>query len=82
MTLKTLLSGVKNGWYDSMRASVHLVNKKYLCEYELNNTKLQYVDHEKDIGVVIDDKLSFDKHISEKCKKANSMFTLKLPTLS
>ena len=51
---------------------MHLVNKKYLCEYELNNTKLQYADHEKDIGVVIDDKLSFDKHISEKCKKKKS----------
>ena len=28
---------------------------------------------EKDIGVVIDDKLSFEKHISEKVNTANSI---------
>jgi hypothetical protein len=31
------------------------------------------VNEEKDIGVTIDLELSFDKHISEKVKKANSM---------
>ena len=45
-------------------------------KYTLNDTTLQYATHEKDIGVIIDDKLSFDKHISEKCKKATSMFAL------
>ena len=30
-----------------------------------------YVESEKDIAVVIDNKLTFDKHISEKINKAN-----------
>ena len=34
---------------------------------------IEYVDSEKDIGVVIDNKLSFNQHISEKIKKANSI---------
>ena len=34
---------------------------------------VEFKDHEKDIGVVIDNKLSFEKHISEKVNKANSI---------
>ena len=34
---------------------------------------MEYVDSEKDIGVVIDNKLSFNQHISEKINKANSI---------
>ena len=37
---------------------------------------------EKDIGVNIDDKLTFDQHISAKCKKATSMFALIRRTFS
>jgi hypothetical protein len=37
---------------------------------------LEQVHEEKDIGVIIDDELKFDKHISEKVKKANSTFAL------
>jgi hypothetical protein len=36
----------------------------------------QYTESEKDIGVTIDEKLSFDKHISEKVNKANSIMGL------
>ena len=32
---------------------------------------MEYVDSEKDIGVVIDNKLTFNQHISEKINKAN-----------
>ena len=34
------------------------------------------MNQEKDIGVIIDEKLSFEAHISEKVKKANSMFAV------
>ena len=44
--------------------------------YRLLNTELQTCKDEKDIGVIIDSELSFDKHISEKVKKANSMFAI------
>jgi hypothetical protein len=33
----------------------------------------EYVESEKDIGVVIDNKLTFNQHISEKINKANSI---------
>ena len=34
---------------------------------------MEYVESEKDIGVVIDNKLTFNQHISEKINKANSI---------
>jgi hypothetical protein len=34
------------------------------------------VKEEKDIGVVIDEELSFDKHICNKVNKANSIFAV------
>ena len=42
--------------------------------YTLLGNTLEQVKEEKDIGVIIDEKLSFDHQISEKVKKANSMF--------
>lgn len=44
--------------------------------YNLQGKHLETITKEKDIGVIIDSELSFDNHISEKVKKANSMFTL------
>ena len=44
--------------------------------FKLLNKTLELVEQEKDIGVVIDSNLSFDNHISEKVKKANSMFAI------
>ena len=44
------------------------------CRYKLNDQELEMASVEKDIGVHIDDKLTFDTHICEKVKKANSMF--------
>ena len=55
---------------------MHIGPDRTSSNYSLNGTELQYASHEKDIGVTIDDKLSFDKHISQKCKKAISMFAL------
>ena len=42
-------------------------------EYKLHGQNLAHVTSEKDIGVIIDDKLSFEQHISEKINKANSI---------
>lgn len=42
--------------------------------YTLMGTDLQSCDMEKDIGVIIEGDLSFDKHINTKVNKANSMF--------
>ena len=53
---------------------MHIGNRDYVFTYDLNGAPLDYTDVEKDIGVHIDDQLSFDAHISKKCKKANSMF--------
>jgi hypothetical protein len=33
---------------------------------------MEYVESEKDIGVVIDNKLTFNQHISKKINKANT----------
>ena len=44
--------------------------------YTYNFHKLQQVQEEKDLGVVVDDKLLFRKHISGKISKANSMIFL------
>ena len=44
--------------------------------YSMNNQNLTYVNSEKDLGVVIDEKLSFESHINEKVNKANMMVGL------
>lgn len=46
-----------------------------LYDYSLsrNGTIMDRAESEKDIGVIIDNKLSFDQHISEKVNKANSV---------
>ena len=53
------------------------VNKqKYFLNTPLGVNKLQKVNEEKDIGVVIDSSLKFEIHIAEKIKKANRMIGL------
>ena len=42
-------------------------------DYRLDQTPLEDTDHEKDLGVIIDNKLKFGEHISEKINKANSI---------
>ena len=46
-----------------------------LVNYHLKEGQkgMESTDHEKDIGVIIDNKLSFEKYISEKVNKANSV---------
>ena len=42
-------------------------------ENTLYNTKLKYTDKEKDIGVIVDNKLKFEENMNEKINKANSI---------
>ena len=48
-------------------------NYHYSLKTGNNNHKLEWVDDVKDIGVVIDNSLNFDKHINAKINKANQM---------
>lgn len=43
------------------------------CFYNLNEKLLKTVSQEKDLGIIIDDSLSFETHIHEKVKKANAL---------
>ena len=45
-------------------------------QHKLKTTTLEKATEEKDIGVIIDSDLSFERHISEKVNKANCMFAL------
>ena len=52
-------------------------NNESINEYFIHNngvaSKLENVNHIKDLGVIIDNRLNFNEHISDKIKKANSM---------
>ena len=43
--------------------------------YSLNEVVLEHSEYEKDMGIVIDEKLRFEDHILGRVKKANSMMT-------
>jgi hypothetical protein len=43
-------------------------------KYKLLGNEIERVSEEKDIGVTIDEELTFEKHAQEKSKKANSTF--------
>ena len=44
--------------------------------YFLLNTELKTVTHEKDLGVIFDNQLDFEKHICAKVNKANQIFAV------
>ena len=45
-------------------------------DYILSNTTLEHGEKEKDIGVAIDSKLTFEHHMNEKINKTNSTMDL------
>ena len=45
-------------------------------DYKLDNHPLEYTDTEKDLGVIIDNKLTFDDHIQSKINTANRIMGL------
>ena len=51
-------------------------NIKHAHPYTIGGFILEHVDQEKDLGVIIDNDLTFEEHISSKIKKANSMVGL------
>jgi hypothetical protein len=53
---------------------MHIGKKNYDNSYSLHRKSLEKVIEEKDIGIVIDSDLTFEKHINEKVNKANQMF--------
>ena len=44
--------------------------------YQIGGQVLDRIDVEKDLGVLVDDKLSFEEHILTKVKKSQSMMGL------
>lgn len=55
---------------------LHLGHNNPCHQYKMNGQKLQNVEDEKDLGVVIDNELKFHKHTSAVAKKANSKLGL------
>ena len=51
-------------------------NNDYFIDTDSGNYKLQNVKLTKDLGVIIDNQLTFNEHIAEKIKKANCMLGL------
>ena len=49
----------------------HVERKSYTLNEGI--TPMEYVETEQDIGVTIDNKLSFEQHMCEKINKANSI---------
>ena len=45
-------------------------------DYILSNTTIEHAEKDKDIGVAIDSKLTFEHHMNEKINKANSTMGL------
>ena len=41
--------------------------------YSMDDLRLEIVDKEKDLGIIIDEKLTFEDHINSKVNKANSL---------
>jgi hypothetical protein len=61
---------------------MHIGKKNDDNSYCLHRKSLEKVIEEKDIGVVIDSDLTFEKHINEKVNKANQMFATLRRTLN
>ena len=49
-------------------------NILYKHNYYMNQIKIENVEFEKDIGVIFDNELEFDRHITEKINKAHSIY--------
>ena len=52
---------------------LHLGKNNPDISYNMNGVRLEVTEAEKDLGVVVDNKLSFDQHISEIVKKGNKI---------
>ena len=55
------------------KSNSNTTNTHHMSRYEGGSVDLEVVPHEKDIGVTIDGKMNFDKHIQTQINKANMM---------
>jgi hypothetical protein len=51
-------------------------------KYKMRESNIQQVTEEKDLGIIIDDKLKFKQHINLQMKKANQRLGMIYCTLS
>ena len=54
----------------------------YKHNYYMNQIKIKSVEFEKDIGVIFDNELDFDRHITEKTNKAHSIYGMRRRTFT
>jgi hypothetical protein len=54
--------------------NIHRTPKEEEVKYNLLGQEISKIKDEKNIGVLIDDELSFDKHICEMVNKVNTIF--------
>ena len=64
------------GFNETKCKVIHLGNSNQNLQYRMNNTVLEITESEKDLGVTIDNKLKFDKHIANAVNKASKMLGL------
>ena len=56
--------------------TVTRLTNQYLFKYKLNGCELERVTEMKDLGIIIDNKLSWNKHVTQNVKKANNFLGL------
>ena len=54
----------------------HIDNITHTERYKINDKELEHVFEEKDLGVIMDFQLTFEEHIGQKVKTANTMMGL------
>ncbi len=59
-----------------MPRNVNLGSRNAKAEYTIDGTILATVVEEKDLGVLIDDKLKFHSHVSAAVSKANQILVI------
>ena len=60
----------------AMRITRNPTDAQGKCSYSMDEVKLKNSIEETDLGVIIDSRLSFEQHITEKVKKANSVVAI------
>ena len=56
--------------------SLHLGRSNTNHTYSINNNPLEQISQEKDLGIIIDNKLKFHEHVSYAANKANSILAI------
>ena len=75
-SLNSMLTFHLTGSPEDKCVSMHIGNKTNPTQYTMNGIELKLKQDEKDLGVIIDSQLNFEKHISTKVNKANQIMGL------